>query len=82
MFDKEISSIPFHGGHSLIPTSVASETNTNQMRLQNAEWKFKQLGSMQLSYVQINICHLKTLKEKTPMTDKGDHEIDRVAHQV
>lgn len=38
----------------------------------------KSIERWQLSYVQMNICHLKTLKEKTPMITKGNHEIDEL----
>jgi hypothetical protein len=38
----------------------------------------KSIERWQLSYVQMNICHLKTLKEKTPMITKGNHEIDKL----
>lgn len=37
----------------------------------------KSIERWQLSYVQMNICHLKTLKEKAPMITKGNHEIDK-----
>jgi hypothetical protein len=38
----------------------------------------KSIERWQLFYVQMNICHLKTLKEKTPMITKGNHEIDKL----
>jgi hypothetical protein len=38
----------------------------------------KSIERWQLSYVQMNICHLKTLKEKTPTITKGNHEIDKL----